>query len=94
VDRTAIICEWHFHPSELAKAGFRADDAIDFWDATNRDDWRISELAQAGIQSRVYAPGPYSPREGLLHAFDEVVLQRERQTGTLDVCPFRTTSGS
>jgi glycine betaine catabolism A len=76
VDRTKIVCEWHFHPSELAKAGFFADDAIEFWDATNREDWKISELAQAGIQSRVYTPGPYSRREGLLHAFDEAVLQR------------------
>jgi Rieske 2Fe-2S family protein len=77
VDRTEIICEWHFHPLELAKSDFFADDAIEFWDTTNREDWRISELAQAGIQSRVYTPGPYSPREDLLHAFDEVVLERE-----------------
>jgi len=77
VDRTKIVCEWHFHPTELAKPGFFADDAIEFWDATNREDWRISELAQAGIQSRVYSPGPYSAREGLLHAFDDVVLQHD-----------------
>lgn len=81
VDRTKIICEWHFHPSELAKADFHADDVIEFWDATNLEDWRVSELAQAGIQSRVYAPGPYSTREGLLHAFDEAVLERERGKG-------------
>jgi len=78
VDRTGIVCEWHFHPSEFARTDFFADDAIQFWDATNREDWRISELAQAGIQSRAYTPGPYSRREGLLHAFDEAVLQRER----------------
>jgi Rieske 2Fe-2S family protein len=79
VGLTKIVCEWYFHPSELAKPDFFADDAIEFWDATNREDWKISELAQAGIQSRVYAPGPYSRREGLLHAFDEAVLQRERR---------------
>jgi hypothetical protein len=28
----------------------------------------------AGIQSRAYRPGPYSQRETLLHAFDEMVL--------------------
>ena len=77
-DLAKIICEWHFHPSELAKADFFADDAIEFRDATNREDWKISELAQAGIQSRVYSPGPYSEREGLLHAFDEVVRLRTR----------------
>ena len=76
VDRTEILCEWHFHPAELAKADFVADDAIEFWDMTNREDWRIVELSQAGIQSRAYTPGPYSGREELLFAFDQVVLQR------------------
>ena len=79
VDRTEIVCEWHFHPAEMAKSDFQADDAVEFWDLTNREDWGISELAQAGIQSRAYTPGPYSTREELLHAFDETVLERERQ---------------
>ena len=46
VDRTEIVCEWHFHPEEMAKPDFQADDAIDFWDQTNREDWGISELSQ------------------------------------------------
>jgi Rieske 2Fe-2S family protein len=82
VDRTEVICEWHFHPAEMAKPGFYGDDAVEFWDATNREDWGISELSQAGISSRAYTPGPYSPREGLLHAFDRMVLQRERENGS------------
>ena len=76
VDRTEIICEWYFHQTELAKKEFVADDAIAFWDTTNREDWHIVELSQAGIQSRAYVPGPYSQREQLLHAFDEVVIER------------------
>jgi Rieske 2Fe-2S family protein len=79
VDCTEIICEWHFHPAEMSKPGFYADDAVEFWDLTNREDWRISELSQAGIKSRAYKPGPYSTREGLLHAFDQMVLEREAQ---------------
>ena len=74
------MCEWHFHPTEIAKPTFHADDAIDFWDMTNREDWHISELSQVGIQSRAYTPGPYSTREELLHAFDETVLDRERRS--------------
>jgi Rieske 2Fe-2S family protein len=69
-DRTEIVCEWHFHPEEMAKKDFQADDAIDFWDNANREDWRISELSQGGISSRSYTPGPYSHRELLLHSFD------------------------
>ncbi len=76
VDHTEILCEWYFHPDEMAKPDFQAEDAIEFWDVTNREDWNIVELSQAGIQSRVYTPGPYSEREALLHAFDEVVLER------------------
>jgi len=79
VDRTEIVCEWHFDPAELGKPDFQMTDVIDFWDLTNREDWGVSELSQAGIQSRAYTPGPYSTREELLHAFDEVVLARERE---------------
>ena len=79
VDRTDIICEWSFHPDEMAKPDFQANDAVDFWDLTNKEDWGVSELSQAGISSRAYRPGPYSTREGLLHAFDEIVLERERR---------------
>jgi glycine betaine catabolism A len=82
VDRTEIICEWHFHPNEMAKHGFVGDDAVDFWDRTNREDWGISELSQAGIGSRAYKPGPYSRCENLPRAFDQMVLEHERRRGT------------
>jgi Rieske 2Fe-2S family protein len=78
-DRTEIVCEWHFHPEEMAKPGFRSDDAIEFWDITNREDWWIAEQSQAGISSRVYQPGPYSTREQLLWSFDEVVKREAEQ---------------
>ncbi len=77
VDRTEIICEWSFHPDEMSKPEFESDDAIEFWDLTNREDWHIVELSQAGIQSRAYTPGPYSAREELLHVFDQAVLASE-----------------
>jgi phenylpropionate dioxygenase-like ring-hydroxylating dioxygenase large terminal subunit len=76
-DRTHVVCEWYFHPAEMAKPGFVADDAQEFWDQTNREDWAISELSQQGITSRAYTPGPYSPREALLMAFDRMILERE-----------------
>ena len=76
VDRTGIVCEFHFHPSEMAKPDCQVNDAIDFWDLTNREDWAIVELSQAGIQSRAYTPGPYSSREELLHLFDQTIVSR------------------
>ena len=74
-DRTVNICEWHFHPETLAQPGFTASDAIEFWDMTNRQDWRVCELSQAGIASRAYTPGPYSNREDLLYAFDRMIVE-------------------
>jgi len=78
-DLTRVICEWYFHPAEMARPGFVADDALEFWDKTNREDWLISELSQQGISSRAYTPGPYSPREGLPMAFDRMILEREKR---------------
>jgi phenylpropionate dioxygenase-like ring-hydroxylating dioxygenase large terminal subunit len=74
-DRTINICEWHFRPEEMTREGFRLDDAVEFWDMTNRQDWSVCELSQAGISSRGYMPGPYSNREDLLFAFDQMIVK-------------------
>ena len=66
VDRTEIVCEWLFHPDAMAAPGFDPDDAVAFWDLTNRQDWHVCEQMQLGLTSRAYRPGPYSHREELL----------------------------
>lgn len=81
VDQTEIICEWHFHPEEIAKPDFSAQDAIGFWDLTNRQDWELCERAQEGIGSKGYVPGPYSNREELLLALDRFVMARVNRSG-------------
>lgn len=70
VDRTHIVCDWLFAADETV-----FDDAVDFWDVTNRQDWRVSELTQRGVRSRAYEPGPYAQAEGLLYAFDRHYLK-------------------
>jgi Rieske 2Fe-2S family protein len=75
-DRTEIVCEWHFHPDEMAKPGFDPSGAVEFWELTNRQDWELSDRAQEGISQRGYRPGPYSNREELLAALDRLVLER------------------
>ena len=75
-DHTEIICEWHFHPDEIRKPGFNPNDAVEFWDITNKQDWALSDMAQQGISSKGYKPGPYSNREELLLALDKFVLER------------------
>jgi Rieske 2Fe-2S family protein len=73
---TGVECFWLFDPATMADPGFDASDAVEFWDMTNREDWHVCELAQLGVQSRSYRPGPYSHAEGLLHAFDHEYLKR------------------
>jgi Rieske 2Fe-2S family protein len=75
-DRTRLVAEWYFHPDEIAKPGFVFEDAVEFWDRTNREDWEISEQSYLGISSRGYTPGPYSQREQQLWEFDQFVLSR------------------
>ena len=60
----------------MAKPGFVFEDAIDFWDRTNREDCAISEQSYLGISSRGYVPGPYSPREQQLWEFDRFVVSK------------------
>ena len=77
--RTEMVCEWLFHPDAIARADFDPDDAVEFWDLTNRQDWHVCEQMQLGLRSRAYRPGPYSHREELLHGFDRLIVEKERQ---------------
>jgi len=69
-DRTLIFCDWFFHPEAFERQDFRPEDAIEFWDMVNRQDWHVCELSQQGIASRTYQPGPYSSRESIPAAWD------------------------
>lgn len=61
--RTTIVCDFLFHPSEIARPDFDPSDAVDFWDVVNRQDWRICESVQRGMTSRVFDRGFYAPME-------------------------------
>ncbi|MGH7580568.1 MAG: aromatic ring-hydroxylating oxygenase subunit alpha [Gemmatimonadales bacterium] len=60
---TTVVCEFLFHPSEIARADFDPSDAVDFWDLVNRQDWAICESVQRGMTSRVFQTGYYAPME-------------------------------
>ncbi len=80
-DRTLILCDWFFHPDAAGVIPtsrdyrFNPDDAIEFWDMVNRQDWHVCELSQQGISSRAYDPGPYSARESIPAAWDRYYAQ-------------------
>ena len=74
-ERTVILCDWFFHPDAFNRSDFKPEDAIEFWDMTNKQDWHVCELSQLGIASRAYEPGPYSPRESIPAAWDKYYLR-------------------
>jgi hypothetical protein len=63
----ALDGHWYHSPDVFARERERI--------LTNRQDWRINELTQAGVGSRAYIPGPYANGEGLLAAFDRHYLR-------------------
>ena len=73
-ERTLIVCDWFFHPDAFNRPDFKPDDAIEFWDMTNKQDWHVCELSQQGVASRAYEPGPYSSRESIPAAWDRYYL--------------------
>jgi len=74
-ERTLILCDWFFHSEAFDRDDFHPNDAIEFWDMTNKQDWHVCELSQQGIASRAYQPGPYSPRESIPAAWDREYLR-------------------
>ena len=77
-ERTLILCDWFFHPEAFEGEDFNPDDAIEFWDMVNTQDWHVCELSQQGIASRAYEPGPYSSRESIPAAWDKYYLRQMR----------------
>ena len=75
VDLTRVVCEWYFSPEAEGQPGVNPNDAVEFWDLTNRQDWEICAQTQLGVGSRAYAPALYSGQESLLAAFDQEVLR-------------------
>jgi Rieske 2Fe-2S family protein len=52
------------------------EQAVGFWDQTNRQDWEMCERSHQGVKSPGYRPGPYSNLESLLGEFDQYYLQQ------------------
>ena len=73
-DRTLIYCDWFFHPDAVSRPDFKPNDAVEFWDMTNKQDWHVCELSQQGISSCAYEPGPFSARESIPAAWDKYYL--------------------
>ncbi len=73
-EKCIVECSWLFEKNIITSSKYKPQNAINFWDMTNKQDWHISELSQLGIQSKMYSPAPYSGQESLLAAFDKYYL--------------------
>ena len=71
-----VECSWLFKKKTGKSNNYQTQNAVKFWDMTNKQDWHISELSQLGIQSKKYSPAPYSGQESLLAAFDQYYLNK------------------
>jgi Rieske 2Fe-2S family protein len=60
---TTVVCDFLFHPDEIARPTFDPADAVSFWDVVNRQDWSICESVQRGMSSRAFTGGFFAPME-------------------------------
>jgi Rieske 2Fe-2S family protein len=60
---TTVVCDYLFHPDEVARDTFDPSDAVDFWEVVNRQDWAICESVQRGMRSRSFTGGWFAPME-------------------------------
>ncbi len=75
VGRTTVRCEWLFPKDAVLEDSCLPDEAVEFWDRTNQEDWRMCALLQQGVASRSYRPSPLSSTESLLAAFHRHLLR-------------------
>jgi glycine betaine catabolism A len=61
--QTTVVCDFLFHPAEIARPEFDPADAVQFWDLVNTQDWAICELVQDGMRSRRFTAGYLAPME-------------------------------
>ncbi len=75
--RTLLRTTWLVHKDAVEGVDYDPANLTAVWEATNRQDADLVEIAQAGIRSPAYEPGPYSPHtEGLVEQFVQWYLER------------------
>jgi Rieske 2Fe-2S family protein len=62
-DHTRVVCDLLFAADEVARPEFDPNDAADFWDLVNKQDWAICESVQRGMSSRGFTQGWFAPME-------------------------------
>jgi phenylpropionate dioxygenase-like ring-hydroxylating dioxygenase large terminal subunit len=81
-DRTYVECEWLFPPELVERDDFDPTWAVEFWDTTNKEDWRACESLQRSSSSRGFRPGPLSTSwEGGVYMVDTMIARGHLEGG-------------
>jgi glycine betaine catabolism A len=72
---TRVTASIHFAPDARPEEPCHAPDVFAFWDLTNRQDQRVCERQQLGVESRGWRPGRYATVEDGTHLFDRMVVR-------------------
>jgi Rieske 2Fe-2S family protein len=75
-DRTQVECEWLFD-ERVTDPSY----AVEFWDLTNRQDWRACESVQRSTASPHYRPGPLAPNENAVYDWVTMLARVYRGLG-------------
>jgi Rieske 2Fe-2S family protein len=73
--RSYIECQWLFAPESFERPNFDPSYASDFWDITNRQDWRACESVYKGVSSRGFRQGPLAAAEDAVYQFMTMVAR-------------------
>ncbi len=76
-ERTLLRTTWLVHEDAIEGVDYDPANLAAVWEATNRQDADLVGIAQAGVRSPAYEPGPYSPyTEGLVEQFCQWYVER------------------
>jgi Rieske 2Fe-2S family protein len=76
-ETTLVRTLWLVHKDAVEGVDYDVENLTAVWEATNRQDGRLVELAQTGAHSPAYEGGPYSPyTEGLVEKFTSWYIGR------------------
>jgi Rieske 2Fe-2S family protein len=76
-ERTLLRTKWLVHRDAVEGTDYDLENLTSVWRATNDQDSALVELAQSGVRSQAYVPGPYSPyTEGLVEKFADWYVGR------------------
>jgi glycine betaine catabolism A len=75
--RTWVECAWYF-PDTGDEPAIDPSYAVEFWDLTNKQDWKACESVQRGLASPHFLAGPFGPDEDAVYHFASTIARAYR----------------